>query len=91
MRQGAEVSVMLEFPEQNSSRTVQQASPLPGLILHSDLVSARRRLKHDFHMKQSVKACKSASYQLALLFAGELTQNLFSPSILARPHSQAPG
>lgn len=36
--QGAEVFVMLQFPEQDSSRAVQQAGPLSGLILHPDLV-----------------------------------------------------
>lgn len=36
--QGAELFVMLQFPEQDSSSAVQQAGPLSGLILHPDLV-----------------------------------------------------
>lgn len=51
--QGAEVFVMLQLPEQDSSSAVQQAGPLPGLILHPDLVPTRWRLKRDFNMKQS--------------------------------------
>lgn len=96
---------MLEFPEQNSCCTVQQAGPLPGLILHPDLVSAQRRLKHYFQ-NMIIKASGSASHQPALLFVWELIikfqitghkaftrlrKNVFSPSTPVHPRSQAPG
>lgn len=53
--QGAEVSVMLQLPQQNSSGTVEQAGPFSRLILHPDLVSTQRRLQGDFNMKHDYK------------------------------------
>lgn len=76
---------MLEFPEQDPGGAVQQTCPLPGLILHPDLVSAQRRLKRDFKKKslQQVSSLQTES----LVPEGF---SVFSPLTLVRPHIPAP-
>lgn len=94
MGQGAQVSVLLELPEENSGSAVQEAGPVPRQVLHPDLVSAQRRLNSNRNV--IIEAGESALEPLTLAGkAGRNKQiqavNERQPWSLVRRRSPAPG